>query len=1009
MIAVSGQISIEDFRSEEQLDSDSSEEGEPVNTEGGNDSSPDDESTLKCGVAVWSGSESTHRTSSSDMSSSEDEAVHESSHQCEKDLTTGCTKDFQWIRNSSAKVDDRSMARGDVLCQESGTADSKSSTGSINAIGLDDVPEREYQSRSAPAGRPPRSDGKHSASAAEDTTRHRGPGESPPGGGGDTSKLPSQCLEPRDRRRHHSGGRLQRDQRSRSTVLSHSPRYRSPTRSAHAHHWSSPGPCCCCEPYRCYGSAGRLDSAGDLSRCCGRRAVTPCCQCEQHAYTWRHASKPPGELEERLRRLESDKDSLQLQVAVLNDQIDAQADKIGDLEKMLEEKRKQLTNTEDVLQREMLARSSLETQKLELLSALSELKLQQATTERDNLDLREKLAEERRRNKPPIAPRASLGAASTPLGNQVSVQLLTTSPSPSPVSSHSDSSPRRLMGQPSPGEDGQQSQTPPTNFRHYGSLPRYRAANGSAVLAGPAEGSSPVMAGSGVPRKGVAFGKGHSSFLPFHLQQQQQHHQYHLQQQHHLQYPQHHFVHHQVVLQRRVGADKSYSTPNLAETEKVMMIEDRSSVPPEDDEHSATANNISPSSQAGQQLQFNKNKGIKKIFGRIKRSGSGNLEDLTGEGEFRRGGVRATAGPRLGWSIQPPPKQLPNLPFADWDSDAVSQWFVELGLECYAGDAKRWVKSGAQLLAASSQEIDKELGIKNGLHRKKLQLALLARQESVASLDPHLGPAGRLDTAWVLRWLDDVGLPQHKEAFLAARVDGRLLHRLALDDLAALHVASHLHVASVRRGIQVLRDHMFDGDCLKRRSLPDDPPHPSPSEVATWTNHRVMEWLRVVDLAEYAPNLRGSGVHGGLMIHEPRFTADLLASLLSIPPGKTLLRRHLNTHFKELLGRDCIQAKRDAETTLGYVPLSATTKIKLVKKTQFTLKRKKSKSELDFGDLVCPLDPSKTGEATHGDGMIQNTSPRADLDVFHENNVQRKSPDLQTDNTLPGTGRTSNL
>lgn len=65
------------------------------------------------------------------------------------------------------------------------------------------------------------------------------------------------------------------------------------------------------------------------------------------------------------------------------------------------------------------------------------------------------------------------------------------------------------------------------------------------------------------------------------------------------------------------------------------------------------------------------------------------------------------------------------------------------------------------------------------------------------------------------------------------------------------------------------------------------------------------------------------------MVHEPRFTADLLASLLSIPPSKTLLRRHLNTHFKELLGRDCIQEKREAEATLGYIPLSATTKVKV--------------------------------------------------------------------------------
>lgn len=40
----------------------------------------------------------------------------------------------------------------------------------------------------------------------------------------------------------------------------------------------------------------------------------------------------------------------------------------------------------------------------------------------------------------------------------------------------------------------------------------------------------------------------------------------------------------------------------------------------------------------------------------------------------------------------------------------------------------------------------------------------------------------------------------------------------------------------------------------------------APSEVVQWSNHRVMEWLRSVDLAEYAPNLRGSGVHGGLIV-----------------------------------------------------------------------------------------------------------------------------------------------
>lgn len=184
-----------------------------------------------------------------------------------------------------------------------------------------------------------------------------------------------------------------------------------------------------------------------------------------------------------------------------------------------------------------------------------------------------------------------------------------------------------------------------------------------------------------------------------------------------------------------------------------------------------------------------------------------------------------------------------------------------------------------------------------------------------------------------MRWLDDIGLPQHKDVFSNARIDGRMLHRLTIDDLVGLHVTSSLHAASLRRGIQVMREYKWNPECLIRRSTQVDDENFSDNDqtkqVHLWTAHRVMEWLRVVDLAEYAPNLRGAGVHGALMMYEPRFTAELLADLLSIPPSKTLLRRHLCTHFKELLGREVIQQKREAETTLGFQPLTLTAKIKV--------------------------------------------------------------------------------
>jgi hypothetical protein len=54
---------------------------------------------------------------------------------------------------------------------------------------------------------------------------------------------------------------------------------------------------------------------------------------------------------------------------------------------------------------------------------MSELKLQQAALERDNLELRDRLGEERRRNKPPVIPRSTLLATSTPVSSQQASQV----------------------------------------------------------------------------------------------------------------------------------------------------------------------------------------------------------------------------------------------------------------------------------------------------------------------------------------------------------------------------------------------------------------------------------------------------------------------------------------------------------------------------------------------------------------------------------------------------------
>lgn len=54
---------------------------------------------------------------------------------------------------------------------------------------------------------------------------------------------------------------------------------------------------------------------------------------------------------ERVRRLQSDKEALQLQLQILTEQINAQNDKLKEMEMTMNEKNLQISNTEDLLNR----------------------------------------------------------------------------------------------------------------------------------------------------------------------------------------------------------------------------------------------------------------------------------------------------------------------------------------------------------------------------------------------------------------------------------------------------------------------------------------------------------------------------------------------------------------------------------------------------------------------------------------------------------------------------------
>lgn len=212
-------------------------------------------------------------------------------------------------------------------------------------------------------------------------------------------------------------------------------------------------------------------------------------------------------------------------------------------------------------------------------------------------------------------------------------------------------------------------------------------------------------------------------------------------------------------------------------------------------------------------------------------------------------------------------QRTPRADATAWSADQVGSWFEEIDFETYAGRARQINLSGLLLLKATDnatemERIRKNLKLANDFHKRKLELAA---RELFYSLPNERSLAGQLDNHWVVRWLDDIGLPQYRDKFVQASVDGRVLDNLSLNELTALGVKLDLHYSSIRRGIELVRLLDFETEFFIRR--PEELNNEGKYEqknVIFWSNHRVMEWLHSIDLSEYTTALRGSGIHGAL-------------------------------------------------------------------------------------------------------------------------------------------------
>ncbi|XP_074442246.1 liprin-beta-2 isoform X28 [Larus michahellis] len=785
-------------------------------------------------------------------------------------------------------------------------------------------------------------------------------------------------------------------------------------------------------------------------------------------FTWlkrsqvNHHSSNNETYQERLARLEGDKESLILQVSVLTDQVEAQGEKIRDLEICLEGHQLKLNATEEMLQQELLSRTSLETQKLDLMAEVSDLKIKLVGMEKEQSEYEEKqnkaegLLQELRHLKIKVeelenernqyewklkATKAEIAQLQEQLAlkdaeiERLQSQLARTS-SHSEVAERDQEVQRLKIGMESLLAANEEKDRRIEELTLL--LSQYRrvkeimiAAHGSSISGGSEEELETTLrkwnllsnpqgeifkteASSGelspavlspVPHKAMEI----SGSIPASSS--------------HLTSPQEESLDivNRVPQKKKSssledlqseslekskplakgskyqtlpgklprplqnGEQGTYNSPNgcgmnenedngiagLRETENVdgtVVSDDLSPLSSGTD--SGPQSPLSPENRKSP-------KGIKKIWGKIRRTQSGNFPaDDLGLAEFRRGGLRATAGPRLARTKETKGQKSDyNAPFAQWSTERVCNWLEDFGLGQYVIFARQWVTSGHTLLTATPQDMEKEMGIKHPLHRKKLVLAIKsinAKQEEKSA---------QLDHIWVTRWLDDIGLPQYKDQFHESRVDGRMLQYLTVNDLLFLKVTSQLHHLSIKCAIHVLHVNSFNPHCLRRRPVEEN--NVSPSEVVQWSNHRVMEWLRSVDLAEYAPNLRGSGVHGGLIILEPRFNGDTLAMLLNIPPQKTLLRRHLTTNFNVLIGPEAQQEKREITESTAYTPLTTTAKVR-PKKLGFShfgnLRKKKFDESTDY---ICPMDtnPAAANGTQKNYGGYKGLSPFTDREL----------------------------
>lgn len=72
-------------------------------------------------------------------------------------------------------------------------------------------------------------------------------------------------------------------------------------------------------------------------------------------------------------------------------------------------------------------------------------------------------------------------------------------------------------------------------------------------------------------------------------------------------------------------------------------------------------------------------------------------------------------------------------------------------------------------------------------------------------------------------------------------------------------------------------------------------------DLLVWSNERIIKWIQLIGLKDYANNLVDSGVHGGVLMFDENYDWLSLALALEIPIHDTVSRQILENEFNNLI------------------------------------------------------------------------------------------------------------